>query len=200
MRIWSGSFLSRMLIILLSHRRQGKKKKKTGGNPHSFPFGKERASFLACWWKALKISSVVLLSPFIWASGLSDISWVTWRLPHEPLKFLSADPQEWQTGLLFSGQRMEILFPKPAESPGTEAASPESHNRKVGDLAPLPLISRLQQTVLIQGGSALNPSQPWLLVPIKKQLQSQQFKAEAQNTTCWKKQDRFLRSSYSIKG
>ena len=67
-------------------------------------------------------------------------------------------------------------------------------------LGPSSLISRFQQTVLMQGGSALNPSQPWLLVPIKKQLQSQQFKAEAQNTTCSKKQDLFLRSSYSIKG
>ena len=95
---------------------------------------------------------------------------------------------------------MEILFPEPAESPRTEAASPESHNRKVGDLAPLALISRLQQTVLIQGGSALNPSQPWLLVPIKKQLQSQQFKAEAQNTTCSKMQKSFFEKQLLLKG
>ena len=37
MRIWSGSFLSRMLIILLSHRRQGKKKRRQGETHIHFP-------------------------------------------------------------------------------------------------------------------------------------------------------------------
>jgi hypothetical protein len=52
------------------------------------------------------------------------------------------------------------------------------------------------------GGLALNPSQPWLLVPIKKQLHSQQFKTAAKNTACSEKKKAwsFLRSTYSTKG
>lgn len=89
----------------------------------------------------------------------------------------------------FSGQRMEILFPEAAESPGTNGASPKSHNPKVGDLATLSLISELQQTFLMRGSSALNPSQHWLLVPMKKQSHSPKFKAAAQNAACPKTHD-----------
>ena len=47
------------------------------------------------------------------------------------LSFYLPIPRNNKQGFFFSGQRMEILFPEPAESPGTEAASPESHNPKV---------------------------------------------------------------------
>lgn len=56
MRIWSGSFLSRMLIILRRHRRQGE-------THIHFPLERKGRLSLACWWKALKISSVVLCLP-----------------------------------------------------------------------------------------------------------------------------------------
>ena len=163
--------------------------------PQSFPFRQERTC-----WRAILIES----TRYFLGDSFVSLHPSFWFMRHHPgnvmtsawaSEFLLTDPREWQILTLFSGRRMEILFPEPAASPGRHRASPERRNPKVDDLPTLSLSSRLQPTVLTWEGSALNPSQPCLLVPIKKQLHSQQFKAAAKNTACSKKACSFSRGS-----